>query len=365
MSLDKLPLEAVKVVEDGSLEQWLSRSLEDMKAVDRLAEAYQSSTQMGRGAGYEDRIVANVASVLDNMGPIRFRGLRMAGDGVGAAMYEAVVLKQDIKVFADMFLQSVAMNWVTATENPNLDITGLISKFDACRNFIRQGKIGFGVERCLYTLSSEAPCVSPKVKDYVVSSPEDLMYAFEDMCQKGKMPALFIDRHIAAFLSVKDPKSIDSYLFDINSPDDHKNLLGNIKCLATIQKRSGLPEFPHITKAFSKRLPVLYKRYHDKAVRETLKDKVDKFVKAGDLVKIVNLLDSSDLQKKDFRGFKEAMVEYAGLKAEYESLETRLENEDTFGRGMGRQVAAMISGGVAVLVIIITTFMFLSGKGLL
>lgn len=362
MSVDVLPSETVKAVEDGSLEQWLSRSLEDSKAVERLGEAYQSSIQMGRGPGYEDRIVSNVASVLDTMGPVRFRGHRMAGDGIGPALYETVVLKKDVKVFADMFLQSIAMNWVTATENPNLDVTGLISKFDSCKSFLRQNKLGFGIERCLYSLTPEAPCLSPKVKDYYVSTPEDLMYAFESLCEKGERPGLFLDRHSIAFLSVKDPKLIDAYLYDLNAAEDYKNLIGNLKCLATIQKRSKLDKFPYIAKAFSSRLPVLYKRYHDRKVREKLKENIEKFVKSGDLVKIAGLLDSPEVQEKDSRAFHEAMVEYSELRLEKHKLEQQLENESTFGRATGKEFAAMISGGLAMLIIIVTAYMFMSDK---
>jgi len=364
MALPSSPHELLKLVEDGSLEQWLARSLEDEQAVERLEEAYHSSVQFGRGSGFEERLVSNVSSVLDTMGPIRFRHLRMAGDGIGSALYEAIVTKQDMKVFADVFTKAIAMNWVTSTENPNLDVSGLISRFDSCKMFIQQNKIGFGLERCLYTLAPEAPCITPKLKDYFISTPEDLIYAFESLCQKGESPALFLDRHSAAFLSVKDSKLIDSYLFDLNAPEDYKNLMGNLKCLATIQKRSKLDEFPHIAKVFKKRLPVLYKRYHDKKVRDNIKDSIEKYVQSGDLVKMANLLDSPDLINKDFKGFRAAMVEYAHLRDESDKLERQLENESTFGRATGKEFAALISGALSVLIIVVTAFMFLSDKSI-
>lgn len=365
MNLEVYPTETVKVVEDGSLSQWLERSLEDDHAVEKLQEAYQSSVQSGRGAGYQDRMVANVSTVLDAMGPIRFRGLRMSGDGVGAMLYEAMALKQDVKPFADMFLQSIAMNWVTSIENPNLDVGGLISKFDSCRNYLRQNKLGFGIERCLYALNKEAPCLSPKLQKYYVSTPEDLMYAFEDLCSKGESPGLFLDRHSIAFLSVKDTKLIDAYLFDLNAAEDHKNLLANLKCLATIQKRSKMSPFPHIAKALNRRLPVIYKRYHDKNVRERLKENIEKYVKAGDIVKIAGLLDSPEVQAKDFRGFREAMIEYADLREEHQKLEYQLKDESVFGRATGKEIAALMSGALATLIIIITAYMFLTDNSIL
>ena len=364
MNLEEYPTETVKAVEDGSLSQWLERSLQDEKAVTKLEEAYQSSVQPGRGSGYQDRMVANVSSAIDPMGPLRFRGMRMSGDGIGAMLYETMVLKQDVKPFADMFLQSIAMNWITSNENPNLDVGGLISKFDSCKNFLRQNKLGFGIERCLYVLNKEVPCLSPKLKGYYVSTPEDMMYAFEDVCNKGENPPLFLDRHSTAFLSVKDTKLIDAYLFDLNAAEDYKNLLGNLKCLATIQKRSKMPAFPNIAKAINKRLPILYKRYHDKKVRDKLKENIAKYVKAGDLVKIAGLLDSPEVKEKDFRGFRDAMIEYAELKAENENLEKRLEDEVTFGRTTGKEFSALISGAIAAVIIIVTAYMFMTDKSI-
>src|SRR5690606_29023817 len=102
------------------------------------------------------------------------------------------------------------------------DISPLMNRFDACRNFIRQKKIAFGLERCLYFLSPDGRCLSDKLKSYYVISPDEMALAFEDMCAKGKAPAFFIDRHCAAFLSVRDSKVIDSYLYELEGPEEHK-----------------------------------------------------------------------------------------------------------------------------------------------
>jgi len=214
----------------------------------------------------------------------------------------------------------------------------------------------------VYLLAPEAPGLSPKIANYYVSTPEDLMYAFEAICEKGPMPALFLDRHSAAFLSVKDSKLIDSYLYDLNAPEDHKNLIGNLKALATIQKRSKLDKFPNIAKAFNKRMPVLYKRYHDKKVRDSLKESIEKYAKVGDLVKMAGLLDSPEVQQKDIKGFREAMGEYARLRKEKDHLEHELESESTFGRATGREFAALISGALAMIIIVVATYMFMSDK---
>ncbi|MGB0720326.1 MAG: hypothetical protein ACPGRX_07625, partial [Bdellovibrionales bacterium] len=201
MALDIIPAETVKVVENETLQQWISRALEDDAVEEKMERALKDALRDGgRGAGYEDRVVANLSAAFDPMAPIRFRGLRVMGDGIGAALYEVIVLKQDVKVFVDLFMQSVALSWVSSTDNPNLDTRGLVTKFEHCRNYLRQKGIGYGLERCLYVLARDTPCLSPLLSDYYVTSPEEMVLAFEDLAKKGDASGAFLDRHSVAFL---------------------------------------------------------------------------------------------------------------------------------------------------------------------
>ena len=139
--------------------------------------------------------------------------------------------------------------------------------------------------------------------------------------------------------------------------------MANLRCLAVLQKRTNLQKFPNIAKALASRLPAVYKRYHDKRVRDRLKEGVEKHVKSGDLVKIAALLDSPDVQEKDFLGFRRAMQEYADLRQEKTELELQLEEEGKFGRSTGKEFAALVSGCIAIIVMLVTTYMFFVDKG--
>lgn len=360
MDLSSNPQETMKIVDNEELEQWLSRSVEDDDAVERVTQAIQKSREFGRGPGYEDRLVSNLSFALDPLAPMRYKGLSLLGDGVGTALTKAMVEKKEVNTYAELFSQSIALNWVTTQSNPNLDVGVLISRFDNCRNFVRQSKIGYGLERCLYLLSPETHCLSEKLKNYFVRDAEDMINAFEDMCQKGKAPVTFLDRHSAAFLCVKDPKSVEPYLYDLGNEETHKQILANLKCLATIQKRHNLNSFPGIAQAFVDILNAVYKRYHDREIRDKLKKNINRFAAEGDLVKMAGLLDNSEVIDKDFVAFKRAMQEYADLKAEHSKLETNLENKSAFGKSTGKDVAAVVSSIIASVVIIFVTFMFFS-----
>jgi hypothetical protein len=316
------------------------------------------SREKGTGPGYEDRLAANLSIALDTKAPLRFKGLRLTGDGFGKALAQAVVQRQDIQPYADIFAQNIAFNWITVQENQHIDIGSLISRFDSCRSFIRHGKTGYGIERCVYVLCPEVNCLSDKLTDYYVTTPEEMIYAFEDICRKGKAPITFLDRHSAAFLSVKDSKVIDSYLFDLASSEDYKKILGNLKCLATIQKRSNMPPFPGIAQAFMDVIDTICARYHDREVRDRLQKSVARYAAEGDLAKMASIFNNAELLTRDMGGFRQAMGEFSALSTEDAQLTARLADRANFGRATGREIAAVVSSIIAAIVILATSFMF-------
>lgn len=358
MDLPHNSIETAKLVESGDLEQWLQRSLDDPETQERTDMLVRNVREKGTGQGYEDRLASNLSIALDPFAPIRYRTLRMQGDGIGTMLAESIVLKKDLQPFVDLFMQGMAFSWVTNTKNPAVDQGSLIARFDQCRNYIRHGKIGFGIERCVYTLSPESPCFSEKLKDYWVTSPESLMVAFEDMCQNGNAPAMFLDRHITAFLSVKDSKNVDSCLYELGAPEEYKKILGNLKALGLIQKSANMQKFPGIAKVFAENLPVLLGRYHDRALRTRLETQLRKHAEDGDLSKMSALLSNPETQGQDSHMFRSAMIEYNALRNELATLESRLNERSTFGRSTGREVAAIVSSIIAGIVMMATAAMF-------
>ncbi len=364
MDIDLNPQETQRLVENEDLQQWLERAMEDEESVERVELAIRSSREGGTGPGYEERLVANLSTALDPFAPIRFRGLRLLADSVGNALAEAMVLKQDINPFVEMFQQQIALNWLGIQKGGAVDTGALIPKFDQCRTAVRQAKVGYGIERALYILAPNVHCLSEKLAEYFVRSPEDMIFAFEDIAEKGKAPTVLLDRHSIAFIYVKDSSSIEPYLHELASPEQHKRILGGLKTLATIQKRCALPPMPHLAKAVAETLPAVYKRYHDRQVQEKLEKSVKRYAADGDLVKMAGLMDNIDVVNKDFSAFKSAMLEYSQLKQEIENLDKHLENKSSFGRGTAREVAALIASALAGIIILFTAFTMLTGHSM-
>jgi len=358
MDLNKSQTEAVQMVDNGNLDQWITRSLEDNIVRSRVVQAIETTQEFGRGSGYWDRLLSRVSVALDPDAPLRFKGLSVHPDGVGYSLAEAFVLKHDLQPYVDIINQQLVTYWTTNQTDIRIDIGSLVHRFDSCRAFLRQGNIGYGVERCLYHLCPEAPCMSDRLRKYSVHSPEDMMYAFEDMSSDPDRPELFIDRHIAAFISTKDRKDIDPYLGELNSEEYYKRVLGNLKVLATIQKRSQMEMFPGITKWLVSIIDPVLERYHDRDLRERMVKSVEKLKDSGDIMKMATIFDSGEVMQRDAVNFKISMKEHTDLQREYETLEKKMDTPAVFSREVGREIAAIVSGILAAIIILAFGFLY-------
>lgn len=363
MDLHKNPAEAVQIVDNDTLNQWVSRSLEDKQITGRLEEAVASAQEQGRGPGYAERILSRLSAALDPEAPIRYAGMTMHPEGLPSVMANAYMTKQNMQYFVDIINQGLVMLWLQNQPDVRLDVGGLIARYDGSRSYLRQTIMGYGLERCLYFLCPELHCLSERLSPYFVTSPEELMRAYEDLSTKSSRPELFVDRHVAAFLSVKDRRMIDPFLNELNAPEYFKKVLANIKTVATIQKRSRMEAFPGISKWCADLLGPIYERYHDRDFRVKLKEKIEKAKETGDISKIIALIDNAETVQRDFIDFRRAMKEYHDLREEHNTLRHKMEKRDDYGRDIGREVAAVVSGVLAGILILAFSFLFFTKGG--
>lgn len=352
--------EAKKIIEDDSLNQWLERSVQDDEVSERFERSLTKIRQTAIGHGYEDKLASNVSIALDPLAPLRYKNCRILGDGLGAALLEAIETKKSLSPYAEIISAGLLSNWLEVQSSSTYDISALHNKFELCKRYLRSNKIGEGIERCLYVLCPDSHCLSEKIQYFYVSKPDDLLRAFEALCQKNDIPGTFIDRHIAAFLFQKDQKLIDTCAFDLNTGEPYRIVLATLKCLANIQKRYKVENVPGVTKALSAMLPVLFQRFHDRSAREKIEKAISAVSDSGDLQKILSLLDNKEFLNKDYSLFRQAMKEYAMLDAERLNLERQLDKKDRFALESGREWAAIVSCVIAGVFIIVTALSVLS-----
>lgn len=363
LDMNKNQAESIQLIESGALKQWIERSLEDGMASGRLESAVESTLEYGRGSGYWERMISRVMIALDPDFPISIKDMRVHPDGIPNMLASAFYENRDLMPFMDLINQKAVIFWLNCQYDDRADYGVLVSRFDGCRAFLRQKNVGYGIERCLYFLNPECPCLSEKLEGYYIRNPEDLMYAYEDMSKNPNRPDMFLDRHIVAFLSVKERQVVDPYLIELNAAEYFQRVMANVKCLASIQKRAKMEAFPGIANWIADILAPVYERYHDRQLREKLQERIDKIKDSGDLMKMAGILDNPETIQKDLIAFKKAMNSYHELQEDLEMLEKRLEKPETFGQRTGQEVAAIFAAIMSGIMICgFSLYFFMNGS---
>jgi hypothetical protein len=352
--LSTMPTSTARIVDNGDLKMWLSRSIRDKPFEEKIETSINIARSHGSsGLTYDDRLSAFLGMGLSPNFPIMYRKHRLMPHGLGRALVEAIVNRKDLNPFVEIIQTQMPSFWVSNASKAGLDTTEILQNFETCRAFLRQGVIGYGIERCVYFLAPEAPCLSEKLKDYHVRTPEELLLAYEDMIIKGDKPEGFFDRHVVAFLSVRDRSVIDPYLPDLNSNLPHRQLLSAFKIFAAIQKRSQLVTLPNVASVLLQDSNIIIDRFHDRDKREKLREQIRSMKDKGDLNKLLTILDNPSGIHEDLRQFRIMMKQFILLRNEHAKLEFDLENDPQFGFKAGRQTAIVVSGLLASFAILV------------
>ncbi|HBH25855.1 MAG TPA: hypothetical protein DDX54_00410 [Rhodospirillaceae bacterium] len=365
MDLRRAPEQIDALLESGEMETWVTRSLEDEALSLRLDRNVRAARETGRsGAAYLERLACYVAIALDPDAPIRYGSVAVHPEGIGIALAHAMARSQGVDAFGQILSQGIVLNWVASQEGLLTSLAGLTSRFDECRLHMRQSKTGYGVERCVYTLNTGCPCLSPNFSGHFVHTAEDMLRALEAICAQGKPPASFLDRHAVAFLVVRDKKAVEAHLFDLGAAEPNRVLVGTLACLAALQKRTGVGPLPALATALAERLSGLYERFYDRSLRESLQKSVRDFAQGGHLSKIAAILENEALARQDRVGFRQAQLEYLRVTHEFRGIADQMDGQEIFGKKVGQQVGATVSAGIAGIILLVVVFVYMTGKSL-
>lgn len=340
--------EAAIEIEKGQFEQWLKRSFDDPALKTRLAQNWERERAPSR-----EKMVFNTIMILDPHAPPRYRGLGIFPAGFGHALADAMMRGTDIQVYAEFILQQIFNSWLAQISKDLPDAGALTGTFEKVRHMLTQRLPGYGIERVLYVLNPELRCLSPVFKNYCVLTSRNLLLALEDIARKGAKPSAVLDRHMIAFLSVREPRLIDNNLANINSPAPGVQMIGILRTFGAIQKKSTTGPVPAVCGWLLSLVAPAIDLVHDHDLRQELTKRMGKLNDNGNISAILALLDDAALAKDDARRFGAAQAEYAALTQEKEILQKKLSKPKIFGRESGRQVAMSLSCLISFTVIVL------------
>ncbi len=346
------PSEAVRLIEDGTITNWLERSLKAQEISDALTEAISRASMGGKGsADYPARLITYASMALDPMAPIRYKGLCVFPKGIVGGLVEAILTGKDIKVYVEIIKNRYPWTWLGFKENMANDTLDLLRIFDSCSKIINRSGASNGVERCIYELNNDVPCLSSMFKKKYVNDPQDMVKAMDNIVNDLDLSVSLIDRHVASFISCRDNKDQSGLIGLIQGTDAIKRSLAMITLFQNIQVRYYKKPLVNIAKRLSADAEIVIERYHNTDLANDIRKKIAKTVEKGDITKLLSLVDNPQIVNKDKLEFETACQEYFILKQEYENITKRLEGNKAHGTSVGRELAAVISGVMAGILI--------------
>jgi hypothetical protein len=340
--------EAARLIGNGTLDKWLRRSLGDEDKADDLADAVASIKEGGKIGNYEDQLVARACIALDPRAPIRYRGLSIMPAGVAGLLVEAIVTGGNVQNLLDIIDSQLVIFWVDMQKEMKTELVPLAQQFERLAGMVEKTSYGNGVERATYELNPAIPCLSPMLRALYVTSVRGLLPALERVATSSARARDPMDRHIAAFLVVRDRKS--ELLFDaMSSPDNApRRALAMLTLYADMQNRHGPESLPGLAQWLLPLIEPSLKRYFGKSLREGLQKQIRDTAERGNLGALQQIVDNPQRLQRDEQEFIAARLLYLSILKEINALEGKMANRDSVVDSVGAPLAASISGFIAL-----------------
>ena len=313
------------IVKQGNISRWVRRSIGDegrAEAVDAALGATKASRGSIKGPSADIALVARVCMALDPQAPIRYKGFSATFGGLEQAMAMAFQHKDRAQTFAEIILHDLPIFWLHLQRMTEADVAKNSRVFERLAQFLKNPKLGFGIERCLYAFNPTQHCLSPFIEAEQVVEISELLPALERVA-KSRPEGVPIDRHIAAFIGARFKESIAKPLAEFankNSPE--QSALGLLNVLALLQWRHGPPALPGLANWIGGYLTPVLASFHNRAERLGLEKELPGFVAKGDLSELFNFLSDSERRERDQMGFVRASEAYAAAEAEITQLKS-------------------------------------------
>ncbi|MBF0093899.1 MAG: hypothetical protein HQL34_05070 [Alphaproteobacteria bacterium] len=348
---------ALTTVQDGQLELWLRRALDDKPRAEMVKSAIASgptgTTDPGAVADY---MLIRVGVILDPLAPIRYRGLNVMLDGIGWALAVRMMQKQSVQTIVDLVVRDIPRLYTEGREEYNPDNAFFLNELKQMRSFLAMKTKGYGLERCLYEMNENLPCQSPLIADQYVLEIGDLLPALDAASKRVEHSRSPVDAHIAAFIATHFGYDLDPQFSALNDSTPERACSGMLSLLAVLQYRGGQEALLGLASWAASQMTPLIKSYHSTERKKQVDRELPRLIQKGSLPEMFAFLDNVEERQKDRDGFSRAKAEFAETEREVVSLERGGKEREKEAERTGQQAAALVSVVIGLLTLGILMF---------
>ena len=336
--------EAVKIIKNGKLEQWITSSLGETVLTDAITGIIAAcKVNEGSPDGSDDILVSKVCIRLDPHAPIRYKNFSFLPDGFGAALAVEYLRKGNFQIPGEILARDLLSFWVGAQENRTPDLTSQERTFQTLRGFAKINEMGYGMERCLYELNRSLPCQSQILRTTYVDHIDDFIVALDQVADHVDTRSRPMDKHIAAFIVTHFKYDIAPHLKALSDKKEETSLIGLLSLYALMQWRMKVPTLFGLSSWLGGLLAPAIGTYHSRTTRRTIEQEIPALVRQGSLPELFDLIDNAERRHIDTTDFDEAQVAFAHAEAEIESTVGEGVDQNKAALEVGERVTAMIA----------------------
>lgn len=354
-------VEGARHLRNDDLRHWLRDYAPERTAAAMLEQAIGDRSPEATAEEADALLVSGAVAALDPEGPIRLRGIAVDPYGLGSFLFSALDHPERRAIASSLLRHNLPQRILD--RRPERRLTGRRAtrqaiNFERLRRWMQSDQPWEGLERCLYDLNLNLPCLSPMTGGRWVASVSELVAALDDAALKGTVSEPSIDSHVAAFIGARFDATGDALLTLMKPKDaDDDATLGAIRMFAELQQSFGGPPLRGLARWCGTLALRVADGIHHRPSRQALRDAIERAVPTGSIATILKLVDMPSLKPRDDQGFTWARSEHARLQFEIRAIESTAEARRQRARQRARDNAAVLCGAGSLIVMFLTLFL--------
>lgn len=308
------PNDGWEIIKSGKLLEWVKNGLEN----DEIHANIEKLISQTDESSSHDMVISQICILLDHAAPIHIRDISVFPDGASKAIYYCMQHNINLNNFYDLFNSELIRNWYL--EQPDLRTPMNLSEL---RININRKDIGYGLERIIYDLDEDLPCLSPLLGDEYVNTGARVLKALDANYPNIKGEIRPYDKNIIAFLRCKLGKKIDGIILDLNANKEGMQISAIIRLYADMQKKYGPVQLINLGQWLSSISKPVIESYHNLKLQKKIEKDLAKVAKSGKIIEICQALENPETKEKDTEMFRKVKKEIISLLSEKNKLMTQ------------------------------------------
>lgn len=340
------PKEAYELYNGGRLIDWIKTNLENEELaliIDKTVKATVDNTPN------HELSIAKICTYLAPHFPIKLGKICLFPDALGKSIYYAYRNNLDLNDYARLCSHDIIRLWYVNQEDIRTP-----SFINEIKSFVQSQAIGYGLDRIMYEIDEDIPCISKLVANDFISTPTRILKVLNNNYNNSQDKPY--DNHLIAYLRCKLGKKIDGILIDLNSKIQALEASAILRLYTTMQNKFGPQELPKLAQWLSVFSMPLIKSYHNVKYQRFLEKEILRVNKSGRLHEMQELLENEEARQKDTSEYNIARKTVARLLNEKKMLTSSDNRWEIAAKDMAIKGACLLSVVIMIISFVINLF---------